>query len=132
MEEMFPPGAAESGTGEGMPEVIVDFDYSRGLLFIVIENIGDAPAYDVTVNFDQKIKGVGGERIVSGLNVFKRLRFLPPSKKIRVFLDTFESYLDRKQPMVVKTTVSYQSKDDTKFSDSIYHDLSAYKGIIEA
>ena len=124
--------AQKSGTDERLPEVILDFEYSNGRLFIAIENIGAAPAYGVSVKFSREIRGVGGERITSAMNIFKTLEFLPPSKKLRVFLDTFASYDARKQPLRVETTVTYRSKDNRKFSNAIKHDLSIYKDITEA
>ncbi len=112
------------------PEVIVDFEYSAGLLFVSIENLADAPAYDVSVGFDRKVVGVDG-RELSSLNVFRNLAFLPPKKKIRAFVDSLQSYVARRQPMVVKTTVRYQGKDGRRLFDKTKHDLSVYEDLPE-
>lgn len=47
------------------PEVIVDFVFENGLLFVVVSNIGARPALDVTVRFDKSIRTLGGGRISS-------------------------------------------------------------------
>ena len=63
------PPAAKDGD-ERRPEVIVDFVFDDGLLFISVENIGDQPALKVSVQFDQKIMGVEGGQEISALSLF--------------------------------------------------------------
>jgi len=127
-----------SGNAEGFqdwkrtPEVILDFEYVKGLLYIVVGNIGTSPAYSVSVEFDEKITGIGGEKEISSLNLFRDIGFLPPQKKIRVFVDSFPSYIARKQPMNVEVTITYYGEDKKKLSNSITHNLSIYQDLPEA
>lgn len=123
---------SELRTDAGTPEVILDFDYQDGLLFIVVENIGSEPAYGVSVKFDKKITGVGGEKVISSLKVFQVLEFLPPAKKIRVFVDSLESYVARGEPLIVQATIVYRDQENKSYSNRIKHDISAYEGITEA
>ena len=115
-----------------VPEVIVDFEYDNGgLLFVIIQNIGLSSAYQTSIKFDSEITGIGGEKKLTDMSIFKCLEFLPPGKRIRVFVDTFLSYLNRKQPLVVNTTISYSNKSKQKIQEIIKHDLSIYKGIVD-
>jgi hypothetical protein len=119
-----------------VPDVIVDFEYDSdsggGFLFIIIQNIGLSPAYKISVKFDNEIIGITGvEKKLTELSIFKCLEFLPPGKKIRIFVDTFLGYLIRKQPLILNTTIIYTSKDKQKFREVIKHDLSIYKEMID-
>ena len=60
------------------PEVIVDFIFDDGLLYIAVKNIGALPAYKVSTRFDKEIIGVAGEKKISDLALFKCIEFLPP------------------------------------------------------
>jgi hypothetical protein len=46
--------------------VIVDVVFEDGLLFLAVQNIGDAPARRVSVRFDRALPGAGGLRGRSG------------------------------------------------------------------
>ena len=62
------------------PDVIVDFDYVEGMLYVSVENIGSLPAYRISVEFDKKIKGIENEREISSLNLFKEIEDEVPPK----------------------------------------------------
>ena len=115
---------------EDRPEVIVDFEYENGLLFIVIENIGPDSAYDVSEKFDKSISSLQKSKI-SSLKIFKSLRFLPPRKKIRIFVDSYPSYIYNKQPLLIKVDIQFKNKMGKRFKNSILHDLSIYKDLME-
>lgn len=123
---------SELRTDGRKPEVIIDFDYQDGLLFIVVENIGSEPAYGVSVKFDKKITGAGGEKAISSLKLFQALEFIPPAKKIRVFVDSLESYIARGEPLVVQATIVYRDQENKSYTSRVKHDVSVYKGITEA
>jgi hypothetical protein len=129
---MAPGRVDASKDGVRAPEVLVDFEYSGGLLFVYVENIGAAPAYGVSVEFDKKVTGIDGVQEISALSVFKNLEFIPPKKRIRAFVDVFHSYVARKQPMVVRTIVTYHQKDGRRLVDKATHDLSIYRDLPEA
>ena len=113
------------------PEVILDFEYTNRQLFIVIENIGGKPAYDIQVKFNKKIMGLQKSKDISDMKIFSMLKFLPPHKKIRIFVDLFQSYLSSKQPLKIKTEIFFKNKKLQKFENLINHDLTIYKDIPE-
>ncbi|MDG6999939.1 MAG: hypothetical protein JRN15_12585 [Nitrososphaerota archaeon] len=112
-----------------VPDVIVDFECEEGMLYVSIQNTGSLPAYKISVEFDKKIRGIENEKEISSLNLFKSIEFLPPGKKIRAFIDSFPSYVIRKQPMMVQTTITYSGKNRRKFVESIKHNLLIYKDL---
>ena len=113
------------------PDVIVDFEYDEGLLFIVIENIGNDSAYNASVRFNKKILGMQKTKNISSLRIFQSLKFLPPGKKIKILVDLFQFYLAHKQPMKISTVVVFRNKLKQIFQNSIQHDLSIYKDFAE-
>jgi hypothetical protein len=106
----------------------VDFEYDdNGILYIIIENIGPSSAYRLSIKFDKEITGVEGEKEISAMKIFDHIEFLPPHKKIRIFVDTFVSYILRKQPLIIEATVIFSNKNNREFQHVIKHDLSIYK-----
>lgn len=111
------------------PEVIVEFLFDRGLLFISVNNIGERAAVNVSVKFDQKIAGLGGAQEISKLPLFRNLQFLGPQREIKTFLDTSASYFQRKQPTRITARVSYRDADSNRFEASISHNLEVYRDL---
>jgi hypothetical protein len=106
----------------------LDFEYDdNGILYIIIENIGPFSAYKISIKFDKEITGVEGEKKISAMRIFDSIEFLPPYKKIRIFVDAFASYLLRKQPLVIGVTIKYSNKNNKEFQNVIKHDLSIYQ-----
>ena len=113
------------------PNVIVDFEYQNGLLFVSVENIGNDSAFGIVVKFSKEILGMQKTVNVSGLAIFNSLKFLPPGKKIRVFIDVFYSYIANRQPLKITVMVSFSNKAKQKFQNTIPHDLSIYRNFPE-
>jgi hypothetical protein len=111
------------------PEVIVDFIFEDGLLFVALQNISDRPAYDVSVTFDKSFCGMGGERDVSALRLFKRTPFLAPRRIIRTFLDSTTAYFARKEPTSIVVKVSYKDVGQREYAHTIEHDLAIYRDL---
>ena len=117
---------------EKNPDVIIDFEYNdEGLLFIVIENIGNDSAYNTSVKFNKKILGMQKTKNISSLRIFQTLKFLPPGKKIKMLVDLFQFYLACNQPMKISTVIFFRNKSEQRFQNSIQHDLSIYKDFVQ-
>lgn len=115
--------------GRDKPNVIVDFIFEQGLLFIALSNIGQAPAYGVSVKFDREIWGVGGSKLISGMSLFRRVEFIPPQKKITTFLDTSASYFKREQPLEIETDITFKDRRGSHYRNRIKHNLDIYRDI---
>ena len=111
------------------PEVIVDFLFREGLLFVSVENIGEESAHRVRVRFSRRIFGVEGTREISAKALFKKLEFLPPHKRIETFVDTSHSYFSRKQPTRITVRVTYRDGQNRVYRSVIKHNLEIYRDI---
>ncbi|MHC4267650.1 MAG: hypothetical protein ACYSTS_04220 [Planctomycetota bacterium] len=109
------------------PEVIVDFIFEDGLLYVSIKNIGAKPAYKISTHFDKPFAGVEGTKNFSELPLFRCIEFLPPQKEIKTFLDKSISYFGRNEPTIISAVVQYESSFKKKYSQTMTHNLEIYK-----
>ena len=117
-EQRHPPREAD---------VVLDVELDRGLLFLAVENLGDLPAHTVRVRFDQPLRGLGGERRVDRLQIFRRLEFLGPHRRIRVFLDRATLFFARDEPTELAVIVTWRTDRGERRRREIRHDLAAYR-----
>lgn len=110
-------------------DVILDVELEGGLLFLVLENLGDAPAHHVRVRFERPLNGLGGGRRIDRLQLFRRLEFLGPHRRIRVFLDRAALFFGRKEPTELEVAVTWRTDDGERRRRAIRHDLAAYRDI---
>ena len=115
------------------PEVILDVVFERGLLFLVVANIGERPAHRVRIRFEQPFTGVGGTKKMQRLALFRRLEFLAPGRSIEAFLDRSASYFARDEPTQLTAALSWRTPEGERRSSTIHHDLEIYRdlGFIE-
>ena len=110
-------------------DVIVDFSFEGGLLFVEVANLGDLPAHRVRIRFEPPFSGLGGARRASSLSLFRRLEFPAPGKRIRAFLDRSDSYFARKEPTRIDVAVSWLDDDRRKRVRELRHDLEIYRDL---
>jgi len=110
-------------------DVIVDFTFEDGLLFVDVVNLGDLPAHRVRVRFDPPFSGLGGTRRSSSLSVFRRLEFLAPRKRIRAFVDRSDAYFARDEPTRIDVAVSWLTDERRRRSRELRHDLEVYRDL---
>ena len=113
----------------GGPDVIVDFVFERGLLFIAVKNIGVEPAYRVRVEFGTSLSGLEGTKEVSAQPLFHRLEFLPPQKEIVTYFDTSASFFRSGQPTRISTKITCRNAQGVRRVATIHHDLEIYRDI---
>jgi hypothetical protein len=123
------PGLSTTREESARPEVILDFRFEQGLLYIALANISAVPAYRVSVRFDQPFRGLGGECEVSSLRLFRRVEFLAPHKRIETLLDTSRAYFQRREPTAIKATVSFRDTAGKTYTREILHDLRIYQNL---
>jgi hypothetical protein len=110
-------------------DVILDVVFDRGLLFLVVQNIGDSAAHRVRIKFDKPFGGVGGTKKMQRLALFRRLEFLAPHKSISVFLDRSASYFAGDEPTQLPAAVSWRTSAGERRSSTIHHDLEIYRDL---
>ena len=108
--------------------VILDFIFDDGLLFVSLANIGDAPATDVVVEFDQPVKTADGADLAA-MVLFQRLTFLAPHKEIVAFVDSSAAYFGRGEPAAIVASIRWRDQDGKARSAAIRHDLSVYRDL---
>jgi hypothetical protein len=116
----------EAVTEHGEADVLLDVEFDRGLLFLVLENRGDGPAHSVRVRFEAPLTGLGGERRIDRLQLFRRLEFLGPGREIRVFLDRSALFFAREEEAAFTVRVTWRTERDQRRARTIRHDLAAY------
>jgi hypothetical protein len=110
-------------------DVIVDFTFEDGLLFVDVVNLGDLPAHRVRVRFDPPFSGLGGTRRSSSLSVFRRLEFLAPRKRIRAFVDRSDAYFARDEPTRIDVRIGWLTDERRRRSRELRHDLEVYRDL---
>ena len=108
-------------------DVVLDVVFDRGLLFLVLENLGDAPAHAVRVRFEGPLTGLGGDRRIDRLQIFRRLEFLGPRRRIDVFLDRSALLFAREEQTAFEARVTWRDDRGARRSRTIRHDLAAYR-----
>jgi hypothetical protein len=110
-------------------DVIVDVEFDAGVLFLVVRNIGDAPATTVQCKFEQRFFGLGGATDMSALPLFRRIEFLAPGREIRTLLDTSAAYFARKEPAKLAVAVTWRDDGAERRQRRIVHDLGIYRAL---
>jgi hypothetical protein len=126
-----PPAEPTPQAATARPDVIVDFSVDRGLLFVLVHNIGGASAYQVVTRFNQPFHGLGGRKDLSRLALFKSLLFLPPGKQISQLVDHLDAYFLREEPTELTATLTYADRDGRRYKDVVPHDLAIYRDLVE-
>ena len=109
-------------------DVIVDFIFEDGVLFIALSNIGARPARKVSVAFDPKFHGADGMNVAS-MALFKNVEFLAPHKTITTLLDSSAAYFARGEPTRIAATISYVRSNGARCRETIHHDLEIYRDL---
>jgi hypothetical protein len=110
-------------------DVILDVEFDRGVLFLVVANIGARPATAVQVAFDKPFHGLGGAVDVSRQRLFRRIEFLAPGREIRTILDTSAAYFARKEPTKLAATIVFRDDEGARHERRVTHDLAIYRDV---
>ena len=93
--------------------MILDLEFEDGLLFLVLENIGFRPAHAVRVRFAEPLRGLGGEKRIDRLRIFRRLELLGPRRRIRIFLDRSALFFAREEQTRLEVRIAWRTDDGT-------------------
>ncbi len=111
------------------PHVILDCEFEEGQIFLVLANIGPGCAHDIVTAFDKPLRGLEGSRDMASLGVFTRLAFMPPGKRIRVYLDSASAFFSRDEPRRIKVTIRYADDGGKRHVTRLTHDLGAFEDL---
>ena len=107
--------------------MILDLVFEDGLLFLVLENIGFRPAHAVRVRFAEPLRGLGGEKRIDRLQIFRRLELLGPRRPIRIFLDRSALFFAREEQTRLEARIAWRTDEGRRGSRTVHHDLDAYR-----
>jgi hypothetical protein len=110
-------------------DVLLDVVFERGLLFLVLANVGDRPALAVRVKFARPLSGVGGTKRLDRLALFRKLEFLAPQKSIEVFLDRSAAFFARDEPTALSVAIAWRTTEGERRTAAIDHDLEIYRDL---
>lgn len=113
----------------GEADVILDVVFDRGLLFLVVANMGDRPAHRVRIRFGEPFSGVGGTKRIDRLALFRKLEFLAPHKSIPVFVDRSAAYFARGEPTRITAEVVWRTPEGERRAITVHHDLEIYRDL---
>jgi hypothetical protein len=108
--------------------VILDFVFDEGLLFVSLANIGDTPATDVVVELDKCVHTADGVEL-GKMELFRQLRFLAPHKEIVAFVDSSAAYFERREPAQIAASIRWKDQNGESRTATIHHDLSVYQAL---
>jgi hypothetical protein len=111
----------------GRAEVLLDVELTDGALWLVLANPSDHPAFDVSVAFQGPLMGVGGDRDITEMRVFRMLPLLRPRREIRIFVDVARQFFARRPPTRLHARVSWHSRTGERFSQAFKHDLAVWE-----
>jgi hypothetical protein len=112
------------------PYIIIDFEITHDLVFILIKNASPVAALNVKIKPTPAIKGLGGRKNINSLSVFKKISYLAPQKEIRVFVDSYDSFFQHQEKLEINFAIEYSSEDGKSYRKSIKHNLAIYKDLI--
>jgi hypothetical protein len=105
---------------------VLDVERSRGAIELVLANVGDEPAYDVTVSFRDALPGPNGEGDLSELPLFRLLALLRQGRELRVLVGGDTEVAGRNGSRI-DATVRWRGKDGREGIERIVHDLSIFR-----
>jgi hypothetical protein len=110
-------------------DVIVDFVFEEGVLYVTVANIGERPALKVSCRFEPGFHGLGGSVEISRLPLFRNIEYLAPRKEIRTLVDSTAAYFARKEPTKLQVAITYRDESGTRRQAAIKHDLGIYRDL---
>ncbi len=125
----MPRTKPDDGDVSILPEMVIDFEVDEDSLYMVIANVGQSSAHRISVRCNKEIQDFRG-RQVTEMPLLRRLGFMPPGKKIRLFVNKFSTYAKTRQPMQMEFSITYSDRHERKQTDVVRHDLAVFKGVV--
>ena|SRR5579862_2197430 len=109
------------------PEMVFDFEFEEGVLFISLRNIGARPAHDVRTQVEPPISGLGGRLVLSDSPILREIPFFAPGKCIRFLFDSSASYFARGEPTRLTARITWSDGHGNAYTTVNHHDLEIYR-----
>jgi len=103
---------------ERRPYIIADLDFVEHLVWFTLKNIGRTPASNIKVRIEPELKTID-KKNVSEILFNKPIKFFPPNKEFRSFINTSIEILKDENPQEFRIYLDYQDVErKEKFSES--------------
>ena len=76
---------------------------------------------------DEPLHGLGGDRRIDRLRIFRRLEFLAPQRRIRIFFDRSALFFARGDATAFTATLAWRTDAGERCTRTIRHDLDVYR-----
>lgn len=107
------------------PYVLIHFDIRNdGAIYLAVENFGNTPALNITIDFTPPIIDHRG-RSVQGLSTFQKpIRFMPPKNILKQFIGVGHDFLSQGKDVNFIINVCYESPQGGSYREAHQIDLS--------
>jgi hypothetical protein len=130
--------ARRSREDQTRPFVSIDFETRKGVIFLVIENVGRTLARNARFKFNPELSGSLDDSkraepwSIASLKMFRDgIPSLPPRKRLITAMDIAPQRKPGAYPDVYEVTVDYDSADGKRhYTEPITLDLGVYWGLI--
>jgi len=96
---------------------------------VSLKNIGAQSAYHVCTSFDQPLRGIGGQKCISDLQLFRCVEFVPPGKEFTQLIDPVATWFKLDCARRYTIDISYRDREGQEFQERIIHDLDIYRDL---
>ena len=124
-----PPPTDARSEDDARPDMILDFEFEEGALFVSLRNIGERPASHVSTVMEPAVHGLGGNLDLAELPLLREIPFFAPGKQIRFLLDSSALYFARGEPTQLTAHITYSDDQGRKFETAIQHNLEIYRSL---
>lgn len=98
---------------------------------IIIENIGQGPAYNIKFHFDKSLK-VLKDKDIKRINILnKGIHYMAPKQKINFFITSMIENFEEKSKLVINVIVKYKSLNNKNYESKYILDFSQFLGVIQ-
>lgn len=107
-------------------EVIMYFNVENNRMYLIVENIGNTVAKDISIEVEPELKDSHNKDYEN----LKEISFLPPNYQIKAFFDMGFNYLKKKDnPVKYKFSITFTNIYNDKIKREYISDLSYIKSV---
>ncbi len=107
-------------------EVVVYFNVKNDRMYLIVENIGNTVAKDISIEVEPKLKDSQNKKYEH----LKEISFLPPNYQIKTFFDMGFNYLKKDDnPVRYKFIITFTNIYNDKIKREYVSDLSYIKSV---
>lgn len=111
------------------PYITADLEYANGILYLIIQNIGQRAARDVAFVFTPDLIA-RGDRNYSQTHFKDPFAFVPPGKTIKFFMAWGNELARGKYPLRYDVVITYSYSKNQRATETYRLDISPFMGML--